>query len=297
MTPTLFLKMLRVKQWTKNVFVFAAYLFTMGWTHAGATLNTFYAFASMCLLSSATYIVNDILDREKDAKHPTKKNRPFASGAVSPGTGYVLSVLLVGIGFLLGYMASPSVVYALFSYAMIQVIYNAGLRSQPVLDVFCIAAGFVIRVIVGALAIQVQVSVWILLCTATLALLLGFGKRRHEFHLQGASANDTRKSLTGYTGQSLDVMVAFSATCAAITYSLYSIESVTGRQHPGLILTTPVVLFGIARYLVVVFGTGETGEPETLVIKDKFILFSFFAFVATAAIALTDQVSLPFISR
>ncbi|HLO97464.1 MAG TPA: UbiA prenyltransferase family protein [Fimbriimonas sp.] len=291
-----FLKMLRVKQWTKNVFVFAAYLFTTGWAVTGATKNTLLAFGSMCLLSSATYIINDIIDRDKDRNHPTKKNRPFASGALSPATGYVMAAMLALGGFTLGFVADMKVVYALLVYVGIQVVYNAGLRSQPVVDVFCIAAGFVVRVIVGALAIQVQVSVWILLCTATLALLLGFGKRRHEFLLQGANANETRKSLSGYTAQSLDVLVAFSATCAALTYSIYSVESVTARNHTGLILTTPIVLFGIARYLVVVFGSGQTGEPETLVIKDKFILFSFFAYIAAAVIALKD-ISFPFLSR
>lgn len=297
MSPSIFLKMLRVKQWTKNVFVFAAYLFTTGWATAGATRNTLLAFGAMCLLSSATYIVNDIIDRDKDRNHPTKKNRPFASGTLSPSTGFVIAAVLALGGFTLGFVADLKVFYALLVYVGIQVVYNAGLRSQPVVDVFCIAAGFVVRVIVGALAIQVQISVWILLCTATVAMLLGFGKRRHEFLLQGANANETRKSLSGYTTQSLDVLVAFSATCAALTYSIYSIESVTARTHQGLILTTPIVLFGIARYLVVVFGSGQTGEPETLVIKDKFILCSFLAYVAAAVIALKDIISFSFLSR
>jgi 4-hydroxybenzoate polyprenyltransferase len=180
-------------------------------------------------------------------------------------------------------------------YLGIQVIYNLSWRNKSVADVACIAMGFVIRVVIGAIAINEPVSGWILLCTATLALMLGFGKRRHEFILMG-SQSTSRKSLAEYSLQSLDMLVAFSATCAALTYSVYSIESVTARQHPGLLLTTPFVIYGIARYLVIVFGTGESGEPESLVLRDRQLIITFLGYGASALYALSNP-NLPFLYR
>jgi len=175
------------------------------------------------------------------------------------------------------------------------VLYNLSWRNKSVADVACISLGFVIRVVIGALAIHEPVSGWILLCTATLALMLGFGKRRHEFVLMGSQTN-SRKSLAEYSLQSLDMLVAFSATCAALTYSVYSIESVTARQHPGLLLTTPFVIYGIARYIVIVFGTGESGEPESLVLKDRQLIATFVGYAAAALYALNNP-TLPFLYR
>jgi 4-hydroxybenzoate polyprenyltransferase len=176
----------------------------------------------------------------------------------------------------------------------IQVAYNFGLRNQAVIDVGCIAAGFVIRVILGAVAINAQVSGWILLCTATVALMIGFGKRRHEFMLKSQLGGETRRSLSDYTQQSLDVLVAMSATCAAMSYSVYSIESPTAHTYPALILTTPWVLFGICRYVILVFGTGETGEPESLVLGDKQLLIVFAGYALSAILAL-KRLPLPFL--
>lgn len=288
-------KVARVKQWTKNVFVFAAFIFVKGWTHSGYPQAVLMAFFAMCCASSATYIVNDIYDIEKDRAHPVKKNRPIASGRVPVSLALVLGGVLLVASFTLGWFSNINVVYGLLVYLGIQVIYNLSWRNKSVADVACIALGFVIRVIIGALAINEFISGWILLCTATLALMLGFGKRRHEFILMG-SQSSSRKSLAEYSLQSLDMLVAFSATCAALTYSVYSIESVTARLHPALILTTPFVIYGIARYLVIVFGSGESGEPESLVLKDKQLIITFVGYGLAAAAAFRD-VSLPFLYR
>lgn len=293
------LKLLRVKQWTKNVFVFAAFIFTRGWNESGNIQGVLFAALAMCLASSATYIVNDLADIEKDRQHPKKKNRPIASGKVKPGTAWIAAVACLAAALITGWIANPNVLYCLAAYLLIQVFYNLRLRNTSIADVSCIAAGFVIRVVTGAVAINVQVSGWILLCTATLAYMLGFGKRRHEFHLQGEDKTNSRKSLAEYSEKSLDMLVVMAATCAVLTYSVYSIESPTAKQFPALILTTPFVIYGIARYLVLVFADekdGETGEPESLVLKDKHLIATFICFSIAALMALS-KINLPFLYK
>ena len=289
------IKVVRVKQWTKNVFVFAAFIFVKGWEIEGSIKAVFFAFFAMCFASSATYIVNDIYDIEKDRSHPVKKNRPIASGRIPVTFAFVLAIVLLVLSIVFGFISNISVLFGIAAYLGLQILYNLSWRNKSVADVACIALGFVIRVIIGAIAIQKPVSGWILLCTATLALMLGFGKRRHEFVLMG-SQTTSRKSLADYTLQSLDMLVVFSATCAALTYSVYSIESPTARLHPGLLLTAPFVLYGIARYIVIVFGSGESGEPESLVLKDKQLIITFVGYSIAAIIALKDY-PLPFLYR
>jgi 4-hydroxybenzoate polyprenyltransferase len=295
MSFTDLIKVIRVKQWTKNVFVFAAFIFVKGWTHHGSSLSVLLAFLAMCFASSATYLVNDIYDIEKDRGHPVKKNRPIASGRISIGFASTMAGILFVLSLVLGYFSNVNVIFGLLAYLGLQVVYNLVLRNISVADVACIALGFVIRVVIGAIAISEPVSGWILLCTATLALMLGFGKRRHEFILMGSESN-SRKSLAEYSLQSLDMLVAISATCAALTYSVYSIESPTARTYPGLILTTPFVIYGIARYIVIVFGSGESGEPESIVLKDKQLITIFIGYGIAAMIALA-KLPLPFLYR
>lgn len=288
------LRLIRPKQWVKNVFVFAAFIFTRGWADWSHVRETILAFVAMCLVSSATYVANDVFDVEKDRQHPMKKNRPIASGRIPVPMAIALSCGLIVASLIAGYLANPNTLYCLGTYILVQVLYNLGLRNKSVVDVGCIAAGFVIRVIIGAVAISSGVSGWILLCTATLSLMLGFGKRRHEFILQGANKESSRKSLAEYSRTALDMLVAMSATCAAMTYSVYSIESPTARIYPALILTTPWVIYGICRYLVLVFGEGETGEPENLVLADKHLIAVFVGYLVCAILAL-NRVALPFL--
>ena len=288
------IKLIRVKQWTKNVFVLAAFVFTKGWKDWTNIRETLLALFGMCLISSATYVVNDIFDIEKDRRHPKKQHRPIASGRIPVPVATSLAIGLLVVGVLLGWMANPPVLYVFATYLLIQIAYNLGLRNQAIIDVGCIAAGFVVRVLLGAVAISAQVSGWILLCTATVALMIGFGKRRHEFMLKAQLGGETRKSLADYSQQSLDVLVAFSATCAAMSYSVYSIESPTAHMYPALVLTTPWVLYGICRYIIIVFGSGETGEPESLVFGDKQLIIVFIGYLVSAVLAL-KRLPLPFL--
>ena len=288
------LQLIRIRQWTKNIFVLAAFVFTRGWEEAAEIRAITLAFIAMCLISSATYVVNDIVDHQKDQQHPKKKYRPVASGKIKIDHAIGIALILFVLGLASAFISRPETLLVLFAYLAIQVAYNFGLRNQAVIDVGCIAAGFVIRVVLGAVAINAQVSGWILLCTATVALMIGFGKRRHEFMLKSQLGGETRRSLSDYTQQSLDVLVAMSATCAAMSYSVYSIESPTAHTYPALILTTPWVIFGICRYVILVFGTGETGEPESLILGDKQLLIVFAGYALSAILAL-KRLPLPFL--
>jgi 4-hydroxybenzoate polyprenyltransferase len=282
-----FFRLLRVKQYSKNVFVFAALLFSTTLWHLGPLIATLEAVVAMSLVGSATYIANDLFDIRRDQAHPKKRLRPIASGAVGIPFAIGVAVACLILGLVIGFHVNPIVLIWLVGYLFLQATYNLFLKQVPIADVFVIATGFVLRVILGAVAIHAQLSGWILLCTASLALLLGFGKRRSEFVSQGLERSSTRESLKGYSLQALDAFVVCSAASALLCYGLYGIESPTAKQHSGLILTIPFVAFGIFRYLMLIFGDGDTGEPESVVFKDKQLAFTLALFIITSAVALT----------
>lgn len=280
-----YLSLLRPKQWTKNLLVFAALLFVGGFRDPNLVLLTIRAFVAMCLVSSATYIFNDVRDRDRDRQHPRKKLRPIASGNVSVGSALVIAVLCLFAGVLAALINAQTLLIVL-AYIALQAAYNLYFKQIPVADVFCIAIGFVLRAVLGAAAISVTISGWLLFCTGALALLLGFSKRRSEF-LTVQEAKSTRESLAHYTQSSLDALVAIFACGAAMCYGIYCLESDTAKKYPGLILTSVFVFYGIARYVMIVFSQDEGGEPETLLYKDKHLLASVILFVVTAVMAIS----------
>ncbi len=280
------LLLLRPKQWTKNLLVFAALLFVGGFKEPGLTLLAFQAFAAMCLASSAVYIVNDIRDIERDRRHPRKQKRPLASGKVKVGTAWIIAALCLAAALALAALLNMASLAIISGYLLLQIAYNAKLKHVPVADVYCIAVGFVLRAVLGAAAITVHISGWLLFCTGALALLLGFSKRRNEF-LTVEDAPATRESLAKYTKASLDVFVAIFACAAAICYGIYCIESETAQKYPGLILTSLFVFYGISRYVLIVFSYDEGGEPETLLYKDKHILLSVILFILASILAIS----------
>jgi 4-hydroxybenzoate polyprenyltransferase len=281
-----FIRLLRPKQWSKNLLVFAAILFTNQLRNGHALSMTLMAFFAMSFVSSSAYIVNDIQDVEKDRAHPRKRLRPIASGQVSKGAAGALAVvvLLAAIAMLVAIGRSALAIVGI--YVLLQVFYNLFAKRVPVLDVFVIGSGFVLRAMLGAAAINREISAWLLLCTAALALLLGFGKRRHEFVLQGDNRALSRASLAGYSRQALDALVVMSATGAALCYGIYALESPTAKLYPALFITTIFVYYGICRYVLIIFANDEGGEPETLLFKDPHILGSVVLFVAAAVVAL-----------
>lgn len=288
------LRLLRPKQWVKNLLVFAALLFTRSYLDMEKVGLAGAAFLAMCLVSSAIYVLNDLMDVERDRRHPVKRNRPLASGAVPRGLAMALvPILLIG-GLATGAWIGRSALALLLGYVALQGLYNLGLKRQPVADVFTISLGFVLRAALGAAAIAVGVSGWLLFCTGALALLLGFGKRRHEFILQGEDRESSRESLGHYSRQALDALILTSAGGAAMSYGVYSIESPTAERNPGLILTSLFVFYGIYRYVYLLLARDEGGEPETLLLRDPHMILTVILYTLSVLMAMSGF-AVPFV--
>jgi 4-hydroxybenzoate polyprenyltransferase len=286
----------RPKQWTKNLLVFAALIFTGKVAEAGPLMAALGAFAAMCLASSGTYVLNDFADAERDRLHPKKKNRPIASGLISPAAAVAWGGFLLAASLALAFWMGRGEGVIILAYLGLQVAYNARLKRVAVADVFCIAIGFVLRASLGAAALSAPISGWLLFCTGALALMLGFGKRRMEFINQGEDRARSRESLVHYTQSALDALVPMFATAAALCYGLYTLQSRTAEQHPGLILTAPFVFYGITRYVLLMFTLGEGEEPGDVLFRDPHLLACIALFLAMAITAVSG-VSLPLIER
>lgn len=291
-----FLKLIRPKQYAKNVFVFAALVFTGTFRDPRAVAFTLLAFAGMCAISSATYVFNDLVDVERDRKHPTKCRRPIASGQVPERTAFLAGIALGLIGFVLEGLINRTSIAIVGAYVLLQVLYNWKLKRTPIADVFTISIGFVLRAVLGAAAIDAKISGWLLFCTGALSLMLGFAKRRNEFLLQGEDRTTSRESLVHYTQPALDALVTMFASGAAMSYCVYTLQSNTAHKYPALILTSVFVLYGITRYLLVTFTANEGGEPADLLFKDQHLLASVLGFLITAILALGGM-RLPFIEQ
>ncbi|MBS1722250.1 MAG: UbiA prenyltransferase family protein [Armatimonadetes bacterium] len=278
--------MLRPKQWAKNLLVFAAWMFAGKYTDLQLGYLALAAFTAMVLVSSGVYIGNDIFDVERDRRHPKRKNRPIASGAIPIPVAATVSALLIVAGLGVAFLLNKTSFSLVAFYLLLQVAYNLKLKAVPVLDVFVIATGFVLRAVLGATAIFVNISGWFLFCTGALALMLGFAKRRNEFILQG-NGGESRESLAHYSKPALDALVTVFGCGAAMCYGIYTLESSTAKLHPSLIITAPFVFYGITRYLLLVFQQDEGGEPADLLFGDWHIVGSVVLFVVAAGLAMS----------
>jgi len=278
------IRLLRPHQWVKNGFVFVGLLFGHAWERGeavGLFLQAFSAFIAFCLLSSTVYVVNDLADREQDRLHPEKRHRPLASGAVSVSAALLLAAacLLSASGLVLGLFAplglpgsqAPGIFLA---YLLLNVAYSGGLKHVVVLDVFIIAAGFMLRILAGTLGIGIQPSNWLLLCGLMLTLFLGFAKRRAELKVLDADSSQHRRVLERYTPGMLDQFITLSAGATVIAYSLYTVSEETIALHgtPWLILTVPCVAYGLMRYLYRLHRTGGGGDPARELLTDPHLL-------------------------
>jgi len=285
--PKNLFRMLRIKQWAKNLLVLAAPLFAGVNDHSKFIVPTCLAFLAMSLLSSSTYICNDLLDVDRDRVHPTKRLRPFASGAISKEFGIVVGLVCFVAGLAIALLLGKSSFAIVAIYLAIQVLYNLRLKQIPVADVYTLAVGFILRACLGAAAIHVSISGWLLFCTGGLALMLGFAKRRNEYILQGEDRSTSRASLAHYSRGALDALVCMFAAGAAICYAIYTLQSNTAHKYPAIILTSLFVFYGITRYVFLVFAVDEGGEPADVLFKDKHIIFSVVGFSISAVIAMS----------
>jgi 4-hydroxybenzoate polyprenyltransferase len=273
----------RPAQWLKNVLVFAPLVFAHQALERLALARALAVFALCCLASGAVYLVNDLLDRDSDREHPVKRLRPIASGALSPAAAGAAAAL-IGAGALgLAALLDRRVALVLGVYLLVNLLYSRVLKHLVILDVMTIAAGFVLRVVAGGLAVGVALSTWLLLCTSLLALFLGFGKRRHELVLLEVNASTHRRILSEYSPYFLDQLIAVVTTSTLVTYALYTMDPAVhqklGTAH--LPLTIPFVLYGIFRYLYLVHQRQEGGDPSQIVFNDRSLLANIILWAAT----------------
>jgi 4-hydroxybenzoate polyprenyltransferase len=265
------LKTMRPRQWTKNVFVLAALVFDRQLFGAiDPVLRSIGGMLLFCLLSSSVYIINDIKDVEADRQHPTKRNRPIASGRLPIPVAIGCAVFLLAVTFPLSYFLSPGFFLIALIYFLMNLVYSLFLKNVILIDVLLIAAGFVLRVAAGVSLIQVErFSPWLYVVTTLGALYIGFGKRRAEMMLLQEGANNHRKVLDGYTLPFLDQMITIVSSTTIIAYSLYTFSAPNLPSDHAMMLTIPFVLYGVFRYLWLLQVKKEGGAPEEVLLADR----------------------------
>jgi 4-hydroxybenzoate polyprenyltransferase len=282
------IRLLRPHEWIKNSFVLAPLAFVpeasrSQWPQALA------AAAAFCLLSSAVYAINDVIDAAADRQHPRKRFRPVAAGTVQPAAAYVLAAIAAALAAAITVALPRPVLWLLLMYVANNVAYNLVVKQVLILDVMSIAAGFVLRLLVGASAIGVAPSSWLIVCGFSLALLLGFGKRRAELGLVGTSGAVFRKTLAQYTPATLDALLAVCLATTLLSYMLYTVAPETRAVHGtgALIWTTPFVAYGLFRFMVRVHDNTGEGPAEIVYSDGVLLLNAVLWLVAVAAILLS----------
>jgi 4-hydroxybenzoate polyprenyltransferase len=284
----LLVRSLRPQQWTKNLFVFAGLLFSGHLLDRTAWPPAVAAFLIFCGLSGAVYLVNDVLDRNADARHPIKRHRPIASGALPTSVALIAALALAAACIAAAAAINSSLTMTAVAYVGLLAAYSAALKHYVIIDVLTLAAGFVLRAVAGAVAIQVPISHWLLVCTTLLALFIGLSKRRHELTLLSAGAAGHRPILQEYSPYLLDQMISVVTAATLIAYSVYTISSETAERlgSERLGLTIPFVLYGIFRYLYLVHQRNEGGSPSELLLSDRPLLICVALWVVAVGLVL-----------
>jgi 4-hydroxybenzoate polyprenyltransferase len=273
------LKTMRPKQWTKNALVFIGFIFTLNqkWTLFSPTMwdwlaRTLIAFVLLCAVSSAVYILNDVLDIENDRAHPVKRNRPLPAGRIKPRQAIAAMLALLGIALPASFFLSPLFGLVVAAYFVLMVAYSAWLKHMVLIDIFTIAGGFVLRAVAGAVVIDVAISPWLFVCTLLGSLFIGFGKRRHELLLLTNGASNHRQILAEYTPDLLEQIITIVISSTIMAYSLYTFSADNLPRNHAMMLTIPFALYGAFRYLYLIHLRNEGGSPEEMLLKDRPIL-------------------------
>ena len=279
---------MRPRQWVKNSVIFAALVFSHGLTDPAHLTRSLAAFALFCAVSSAVYLVNDILDLSNDRAHPTKSMRPIAAGDVPVGLAGTLALALALGALALSWRLSPPFAVMALTYLVMNLLYSLWLKRVVIVDVMIISSGFVIRAVAGGLVIGVEVSAWLILCTIFLSLFLGFTKRRQELAQLEAEAVAHRAILKEYSIAFLDQMISIVTAATLVAYFLYTLAPETGARlgTPYLPLTIPFVLYGIFRYLYIVHQRNMGENPTGALYSDIPLLLDVILWAATAVVIL-----------
>jgi len=260
---------MRPKQWYKNLILFVGIVFSMNLLNVQMWLNVIAAFAIFCMLSGSEYIINDIIDIEKDRKHPTKRKRPIASGELKKSHALLSAFVMIIFGIGGAYVINKSFFVISTSYLFLILLYSLVLKHLIIVDLLVISIGFVIRAVAGCLAINVFISPWLIICAFLLALFLALGKRRHELVLLAENAKEHRRILEGYSVEMLDQMISITTGALIISYSLYTFLA----DNNYMMLTIPFAIYGLFRYLFLVHARNFGGETE-MIFRDKGMVLS-----------------------
>ena len=277
---------MRPGQWTKNLVVFAALIFSRNLTDTELGAKSVEAFAIFCLLSGMIYLVNDIADRNKDELHETKRRRPLPSGRLSVAVAWVAAAVGFAAGMYASWRMGGGFLAVAISFVVLNLVYSFALKRVALLDVMSISVSFVLRAIGGVEALRaidpsIEISAWLLICTLLLSLFLGFCKRRHEL-VTVYQAENHRESLLGYSPALLDQLVGITAGGSIISYTIYTIwpDTVAKFGTTALVYTVPLVLLGVFRYLYLVYNEQKGGSPSDLLLREKFLLIDVIAWIA-----------------
>lgn len=275
----------RLHQYIKNLFIFVPLFFALKITDASLLVNAIIAFIAFSLTASAIYMLNDYCDIEEDRKHPKKKHRPLASGAISKSQAMVIMVVSGGIGFALIAIAIHSLeaLAILAAYVVVNIAYSFYLKHVAILDVTIIATGFVLRLFIGSVVTDTALSTWIVVMTFLLALFLALAKRRDDVLTYLETGKKMRRVINGYNLQFLDTAMAIMASVVIVAYTIYTTSAeVVERFHSQyLYLTALFVILGIMRYLQIAFVHQDSGSPTNIVLKDRFMQITILAWVVT----------------
>ena len=264
------IKTMRPKQWFKNVFVFAPLIFDEKLFQPRYLLPTVAGFVLLCMTSGTVYIINDLADIEKDRNHPKKRHRPLAAGELGVGTARAAAVLIPALTLPLGFLLDVWLGAILSSYLLIQIGYSFWLKNLVIIDVMIVASGFLLRVAAGVPLVEAErFSPWLYVCMMLLALLIGFGKRRHELVLLKEGAGGHRRALEQYNLPLLDHILSIVTSSTLVAYALYTFSAPNLPRNHTMMLTIPFVLYGIFRYLYLIHVKELGGAPEEIVLSDR----------------------------
>ncbi len=277
------LKLLRVHQYFKNLFVFSPLFFVGGFTNIDLVLKAFIGFIVFSMASSGVYILNDIKDIEEDKHHPVKSKRPIASGQVKVKTAVVILIILLALSLVISYFVNLDLFTLLIGYIALNILYSFKLKHISIVDITVIAIGFLIRVVAGAIITDVKLTIWIILVTFLLALFLALAKRRDDVILYSNSGKKTRLSIDGYNLEFINSSMTIMASVTVVSYIFYTISPEAHEKFHSncLFITALFVIVGIMRYLQITFVENKSGSPTEVLLKDKFLQITIFAWILT----------------
>jgi len=278
-----YLSLLRPKDWAKNLFLFIPLFFSGDFFHWDLYPRLILGFIAFSLVASSIYIVNDYRDIEDDKKHPEKKSRPLASGAVSKPVALVICIILLITGFAIAYFIRDKFLFVLGIYFVLNLAYSFGLKTIPILDIIIVAIGFVLRIKSGAVIAMIGLTEWLNIMVFLLALFMAIGKRRDDVLLKLSSGTDMRKSIKGYNLEFLNVVLSLVCAVIVVAYFMYTMSPDVIRRMGTyrLYYTCLFVLAGILRYLQIIFVHSAAGSPTKILYKDRFIQISILLWITS----------------